>query len=910
MTNKACLVRILATAFFVISSIYISGCSDDNNRPAPISVGSSDTTSVSTKVEQIFGAKLTLLDDDGDGLTNEFEIIYGFPVIQPDVFDTDGNGVHDGNEDSDDDGLTNLEEQNNKTNPLVQDTDSDFLNDAEEVDIYGTNPLIKDSDGDGILDGREVFNSSDPLVADADRFVVSSSVIKTINYVTGETEEIKIAVSGAGDLSSKIIVTNWSDAKLDGQLGRSFDISLPDEYLAKMQTADITLPFDITAPLASDANDLAVFTISPDTNFWEELPSLVDVSSGSVTATTTHFSPFLIAKKTTFNQSLDKIPSTCSAIDDPTAIQADVVLVIDSSGSMAVNDPSNLRISASRQFIQGMKDTDRVAVVDFDSSASLLIGLSNDQPAISSALNRIDSSGGTNIGAGVSAAISELMRNSNSSVIRAIILLTDGQGSYSENLTVQMAGEGIRAFTIGLTGAVDAVLLQNIADGTNGAFRKIDSAAGLASIFTDLETVFGDDGKDDDEDGLTNCQEIQGFYFPKSKKLIQTDPKKWDSDGDGVSDGAEAGILELGFSNAAKSKPVWVAKTPASNPAPNNQDTDGDGILDPDEYRISTDAFSQDSDHDGITDFDEIEIYGTNPNDHDSDGDGAADKFEILNMSKGFDPNVFNYKSDAITKAKFYFELAKGGVSGDIIDIDTPPELYGQIVGGFFVVSDARDLIANLFKGEWLGAGLSAVGLVPVVGDAIGAGARITKFLEKFPRKRYEVVNLLEKHFDDITVIRKYLPPKPGNIGAWAFKPFARGKALEIPIGKVLKKQDGKLIGLFGNFKTIDMWNKDIGKAVSIKTLDLNAKTYHNASAFKHTINGYAKELQEFVEAGGKSVETGLRMTIEPGMVKSRELVIGIPKGLDSEYSKIISSLNDAYSSGASSVLIKTVIIQ
>ena len=78
--------------------------------------------------------------------------------------------------DSDHDGLTDVEEEQWKTNPYDPDTDKDGLLDGEEVHTYHTDPLNPDTDGDLLKDGEEVHGSggpgkmyiTDPLVADTD----------------------------------------------------------------------------------------------------------------------------------------------------------------------------------------------------------------------------------------------------------------------------------------------------------------------------------------------------------------------------------------------------------------------------------------------------------------------------------------------------------------------------------------------------------------------------------------------------------------------------------------------------------------------------------------------------------------------------------------------------------------------
>lgn len=87
-------------------------------------------------------------DPDGDGLTNLEEYA---EKTNPLVADTDGDTLSDG-----------VEVKTTKTNPLVADTDKDGLSDAAEVNTHNSDPLVVDSDGDGIDDGREVSAGLDP----------------------------------------------------------------------------------------------------------------------------------------------------------------------------------------------------------------------------------------------------------------------------------------------------------------------------------------------------------------------------------------------------------------------------------------------------------------------------------------------------------------------------------------------------------------------------------------------------------------------------------------------------------------------------------------------------------------------------------------------------------------------------
>lgn len=825
-----------------------------------------------------FGADPNKVDTDGDGLSDDFEIRSGFPKIRPDLADTDGDGLDDAKEDTDGDGLDNFREQQIGTSPLFADTDEDGLPDRDEAEGHRTDPLNRDTDGDGVGDGREVANGSDPRVPDADKVVTSLSTFHTINISNGAVERVQVAMTGPGDLAARVSLGTASDKPVPGQVGRRLEIVADAVVKATMTSASVTLPYDAASSNAVDPSQLAIYTINPATGFWEALPGTVDPVANTITGTTTHFSPFLVANRVVFEDSLSKLAQTCDKVSDPSAFPSDVVLVIDSSGSMRSNDPQDLRISAARNFIGGMKATDRVAVVDFDDGARLAIGLSADQAAISSAIGTIDSSGGTDIGAGVSVAIDQIKAQSDVNKNRVIILLTDGVGAYSDSLTQTMVAEGIRAFTIGLSGSVNQSLLQWIATETQGAYKQIDDASGLNGIFTEFASVFGDTGLDTDEDGLTDCQEIQGVYVTSLHEVVRTDPTRPDTDGDGLADGAELGIP---VKTSVGAKSPWVAPG-YSDPREGKADSDGDGISDPDEFRLGTNPLAQDTDSDSLSDLAEIELHATNPVVADTDDDGLDDGIEVSRAAEGFDPAVYDYR----VNSSFRWELFKGFIAGDLITVDTTPELIGQIVSGVAVFGDVRDFLANLFQGEWAAAGISAVGVAPLVGDAGKAGALAARFVAKFPNKANEVIRYVDKYVPE--GVAKYLPGPALKVNAaWALSPLARGKEIEKIVAPTIPGR-----ALLGSYPGIDVFNPATGNAVSIKSLDLDAKTYQSAAAFRRTLNRYADSLLNFSGAPGQKLADGSFFdTLRQSDITSRELVLVVPRSLSTEFDALLAQV-------------------
>ena len=115
------------------------------------------------------------IDDDGDKFTeNQGDCDDKNPGVFPGATETCGDGIDqdcDGNDsicvdydtDTDNDGLTDYEEENTYlTDPHKADTDQDGLTDYEEGVTYFTDPNKADSDGDMVTDGEEIAAGFDP----------------------------------------------------------------------------------------------------------------------------------------------------------------------------------------------------------------------------------------------------------------------------------------------------------------------------------------------------------------------------------------------------------------------------------------------------------------------------------------------------------------------------------------------------------------------------------------------------------------------------------------------------------------------------------------------------------------------------------------------------------------------------
>jgi hypothetical protein len=115
-------------------------------------------------------------DSDGDGLPDAWELFHAGSL-----------SVMNQNSDLDKDGLLDVDEYLNNTDPNKGDTDGDGLSDAAEVRKHKTNPNSTDSDGDGLTDAEEVQSyGTDPNKADSDGDGISDfdEIKGTLGYVT------------------------------------------------------------------------------------------------------------------------------------------------------------------------------------------------------------------------------------------------------------------------------------------------------------------------------------------------------------------------------------------------------------------------------------------------------------------------------------------------------------------------------------------------------------------------------------------------------------------------------------------------------------------------------------------------------------------------------------------------------
>lgn len=179
----------------------------------------------------------------------------------------------------------------------------------------------------------------------------------------------------------------------------------------------------------------------------------------------------------------------------------DAVLIMDSSGSMAKNDPKKLRVPAAKMFMSLLRENDRVGLISFSDDGYPVLRPTAPLPGkmsrILGSADKVSSKGVyTNIHAALKKGIRMLDRFGKDGQEKMLILMSDGKmdvGNAKEdarltadvrgNITRTLKEKGIKVYTIAFTESSDVDLMRYLADETGALYR-------LAANDEDLHEVF------------------------------------------------------------------------------------------------------------------------------------------------------------------------------------------------------------------------------------------------------------------------------------------------------------------------------------------------------------------------------------------------------------------------------------
>lgn len=173
---------------------------------------------------------------------------------------------------------------------------------------------------------------------------------------------------------------------------------------------------------------------------------------------------------------------------------ADVMLVLDRSGSMS-GQPFDDLVAAAKQMVDRLDlSTDQVGVVSFSSDAALDQMLTRQAGLARAAIDKLSADGDTNINQAIQMAQAELasVRHIGSNM-PIMILMSDGQPTTGGDPLPSAAAAksaGTRIFTVGLGSDIDPDLMRKLASAPTDYFFAPDSSQ-LDAIFQQIVGVLG-----------------------------------------------------------------------------------------------------------------------------------------------------------------------------------------------------------------------------------------------------------------------------------------------------------------------------------------------------------------------------------------------------------------------------------
>lgn len=487
----------------------------------------SDNDGAEDYIEDYFGTDKKKEDTDGDGLSDYIEIfIIG---SEPTIIDTDQNGINDGDEDADQDGLSNLSEVEIGTDLIKIDTDSDGLSDYEEKNTYQTNSLEYDTDQDNVSDGTEIELGTNPLVYD-------ENFDLCITATDEDTVKVSVEMNLSGVQVETLSVEKYENefffpTSMPGYIGGAYDFSVDGEF------DKATINFEFDEILLEDSSfDPVIYHFNEEKQLLEELETTV---SGNVaSAQVTHFSKYILLNRKVFQSAFEwqDVWSTTGYTG------VEIVLVIDDSGSLGGDysynattgiftggeDPEHKRLEVARNFVDNANASAKIGIVKFD---GVIDNISNGLIECNQAgkdilkdylqftyvnsgsynINGIfDSRGYTYMYGGIEMAMNQFSKDSEDT-LKALVVFTDGQAhdiSKHSSVISTANNNGVKIYTVGLGGNIYCEDLS------------ITSSLFASAIYQPNSLSIIDSEKMDTTSG-TSMSDIMNYFGMSNTKTIE-----------------------------------------------------------------------------------------------------------------------------------------------------------------------------------------------------------------------------------------------------------------------------------------------------------------------------------------------------------------------------------------------------
>jgi Ca-activated chloride channel family protein len=171
---------------------------------------------------------------------------------------------------------------------------------------------------------------------------------------------------------------------------------------------------------------------------------------------------------------------------------ADVVAVVDVSGSMSAEDKIGYARAALARLVATLHDDDRLAIVAFSSSAQLvapLVRVGEARRALTARAHALVAGGDTDLYGGLSLGLAQLEHRASAAGLGRVVLLTDGRPTVGrtepedfEALVARARVRGVAIATVGLGRDLDDALLVRLSRASGGPYEFLDGPEELELV--------------------------------------------------------------------------------------------------------------------------------------------------------------------------------------------------------------------------------------------------------------------------------------------------------------------------------------------------------------------------------------------------------------------------------------------
>lgn len=525
------------------------------------------------------GNEVLLSDYDGDGVCDYYENeVLGLNMFEP---DSDGDDIKDGEEDYDEDGISNQEEIERKLNPLEYDTDADGICDGEEVYVIGTKAELYDTDGDGCSDQWEVENGYNPILFDNN---FSGLVLGDYKETVVSTVNVEIE-NASGNAINSLKICAYEDEVLSHDMKGYVDKAIEFRLNGDFEKATIICEIDKDLMKGSDV-DLALYYYDEDKQLLEKVKEQY-IEDNMIFATVYHFSKYVVLDEKEYLSKKNKIKYIDPELIESKGTDYFIHLFSDEDSIYYTEAFCEKQYMLVRNFVSIMEEGDRFSILIKEDGQLKMTEFMDTKEDIYNCLDDMELNRG-GVKEGISVAIDEIESDryrydGNKNTKRAVISFAPVYGLDAGNDLMERVDE------------VDTILFltsihekQNTSDGEAYSITTVRPGASSIGIYVKCMEAYTGKGlkshieyclnqkiqyKDLDDDGICDYYENKialgeittdlGKCFPNLNVFDK------DSDNDGLLDGEE--IKVTSFEGIAY---IYMYSDPTI------ADTDGDGVVD------------------------------------------------------------------------------------------------------------------------------------------------------------------------------------------------------------------------------------------------------------------------------------------------------------------------------------------